>query len=362
MELICSLCGSTFSPDGKAWICPCGGLLDARCRMEFDPAQLSGAPFSMWRYNKALPVELHEAVSLGEPVTPLVALDAGEHQLLVKQEQLFPTGSYKDRGAALMISVARRFGIRNVVEDSSGNAACAVAAYCARAGIACTVFVPASASKAKLQQVAAYGATVKAIEGSREDVAAAVIEDAKSVYYASHVYNPWFIEGVKTFAYEIAEQLSWKSPDWLVLPVGNGTLLLGCYIGFTQLLKAGFVDKMPRLVAVQATGCSPLVRKWEGGAGAATSSPHCGTIAEGIAIANPARGPQILQAVRESGGFVTAVDDQEVRRALSEAARGGFYIEPTAAVGLAAARRLLQGGAIGGQIVTAFTGHGLKKG
>ena len=315
----------------------------------------------MWRYREALPIQNDAAViSFGEGFTPLLEVQVGGRTVLIKQDHLFPTGSYKDRGAAVLISKARELGVQSVVEDSSGNAGCAIAAYCARAGIECEIFVPESTSAAKLAQIQMYGAKLNRVPGSREDTAHAVLEAAEERYFASHSWNPFFFHGTKTFAFEVCEQLGWKSPGTVVLPVGNGTLLLGCHIGFRELLEIGVIETMPKLVAVQSDGCAPLHRAFHAGAseiGAIRPEP---TLAEGIAIAEPIRGGQILEAVRESGGTFVSVRDDRVRESLMDMASRGFYIEPTSAATIAGLEQYLEASQDEGVVVSVFTGHGLK--
>lgn len=295
----------------------------------------------------------------------------------VKQEQISATGSFKDRGAFVLVSRARELGVEAVLEDSSGNAGTAIAAYCARAGISCDIYVPAATTSSKTRQIEAYGGRVMRIQGSREDTAEAAKAKAATAWYASHVYNPFFLHGVKTFAYEVWEQSGRAVPDLLVLPVGNGTLLLGAYLGFLELMKAGLAERMPGLVGVQAEACDPVVRAFheetsreqdgvEAAAAARAAAPPAassgGTVASGIAVAAPARLLQILEAVRESGGYVMSVSEEEIAGALTVAGEQGFYVEPTAAVGLAGAIKITgEGRHRPEDVVTAFTGHGLKK-
>jgi threonine synthase len=219
-----------------------------------------------------------------------------------------------------------------MITNSNDNAGTAIAAYAARAGIACDVYVPASASAKKLRQIAAHGATVHAISGSREDTAAAAIAavESEQVFYASHVYHPFFFQGTKTYAYELWEQLG-RAPQVVVLPVGNGTLLLGAYYGFQDLLRAGLIERLPRILAIQAEGCAPLAQAFARGDEVAAPVVNMGTEAEGIAIAAPARSRQILAAVRETGGLIISVSDAAIEAARDHLARRGFYVEPTAA-------------------------------
>ncbi|MGB9666691.1 MAG: pyridoxal-phosphate dependent enzyme [Candidatus Cryosericum sp.] len=357
--LRCAQCGREFEDDGRRTRCDCGGMLDVHFEPTFKPAMVSGRRYDLWRYREALPVG-DDIVTLGEGWTPLLPIPFDGRHLLVKQEQLFPTGSYKDRGAAILMTHLRELGVKRVVEDSSGNAGCAVAAYAARAGIEADIYVPEGAASAKTQQIEAYGASLHHIHGTREDTARAALAAASSCAYASHVYNPWFLQGTKTFAYEVAEQLGWTAPEALVLPAGNGTLLLGAYLGFSELLQAGVIQRMPRLVAVQASACAPLAAAFAEGQEEPALVSTSATAAEGIAIASPARGAQILAAVRATGGLFVAVSEDEIVASLRECCRRGWFIEPTAAAVIAGARRYACTAVLGETIVTAFTGHGLK--
>lgn len=358
--LVCSDCGKRRPSDIPHVVCDCGGLLDLDCTPAFDRGEIAARKPTMWRYREALPVKAGAEISFDEGFTPLLAVGLGGREVLVKQEQLFSSGSYKDRGASVMISKAASMGVTSVIEDSSGNAGCAVAAYCARAGISCRIFVPADTSPGKLAQIALYGATLTKIPGSREDTAAAALHAARETFYASHCYNPYFFHGTKTFAYEVAEQLGWRAPDALVLPAGNGTLLLGAFLGFTELLRAGITTAMPRLMAVQAANCAPLAAAFAADAEDVREIPTRPTLAEGIAIAAPVRARQMLAAVRTTGGAFLAVSEDDIKTSLLAMGRKGFYIEPTSAAVIAGAGRYAATAAPETRIVTAFTGHGLK--
>src|SRR5450759_5145345 len=242
--LCCVRCGRDYDDDGRRLRCECGGMLDLRFEPSFRPEMTAGRPYDQWRYREALPVG-DDVVTMGEGWTPLLPVAFDGRALLIKQEQLFPTGSFKDRGAAVLMTRLRELGVKRVVEDSSGNAGCAVAAYAAHAGIACDIYVPMDTSPAKTAQIEAYGATLHRVPGTREDTARAALEAAVTCVYASHVYSPWFLHGTKTFAYEVAERLGWPVPDTLVLPAGTGHLLLGAYLGFTELARAGIVSHVP---------------------------------------------------------------------------------------------------------------------
>jgi threonine synthase len=291
-------------------------------------------------------------------MTPLLSLRWDGTQVLGKLEFLTPTGSFKDRGATVLLSLALQLGVTRVVEDSSGNAAAAVAAYAAAAGLACDLFVPAEASPDKLAQARAYGASVRAVPGGREAAARAAQEVAATAFYASHVWHPAFFAGTRTFAYEVWEQLGGEAPDAVVLPAGHGTLLLGCWWGFADLARWGYLTRAPRLIAVQAERCAPLAHAM---AGREPPAPQR-TVAEGIAIANPVRLRQMLRAVQETRGAVVSVPEEAITSAWRRAASAGLFVEPTAAVGLAGLSAALREGFCrpGERIVVPLTGSGLK--
>jgi len=363
----CSECGAVLAALPPAPQCPaCGGPLElVPVRLPAFPRPLLQArAWTLWRYREALP-DVGAPVSLGETVTPLVPLGAGCGGVLLKCEHQLPTGSYKDRGAALLMSYLRACRVTAAVEDSSGNAAASLAAYAARAGIALTVFCPATAAAAKLAQSRCHGARVKPIPGPRAAATEALRAHLREqpVVYASHLWHPLFLEGVKTMAFEIVEQLGWVAPAAVVCPVGAGSILLGLYRGFAELRQAGAIARLPRLVAVQ-TEAMPAV--WQAfHAGADTVAPCAEarpTRAAGIALPGPVRGRQVLEALRASGGTAIAVSETEIRRGEEALGRAGFCVEPTSAVVWPALQRLrtdlgLAGAAV---VVAVLSGHGLK--
>lgn len=358
--MLCAACGQAAPADALRWRCACGGLYDLRVDASFPRDAIRQRPPTLWRYREALPLpQACDVVTLGESVTPLIPWSAlpGCH---LKLEFLFPTGSFKDRGACVMLSHMQRLGIRAAVEDSSGNAGAAVAAYAARAGIGCRIFVPASTSRGKLAQIAAYGAAVVPVAGTREAVAHAARAEAERGYYASHVFNPYFLQGTKTFAFEVWEQLGFRVPDRVILPVGHGTLYLGAYLGFRDLLEAGEIPRLPCLIGVQAEACAPLVAAWRGESAVGSGT----TIAEGIRIASPDRAEAILQACRQTDGELFSVSEAEIAAALLRLGRAGLYVEPTAAVAPAGALKLAAAGrhAAEGSTIIPLTGSGLKAG
>ncbi|MBN2356797.1 threonine synthase [candidate division KSB1 bacterium] len=360
-RLLCPETGESYSPDEPRWCSDSGGLLQLSFKPELDISRLAHRKETLWRYRNALPIDRDEnIISFDEGFTPLLPISIAGRTVYVKQDHLFPTGSFKDRGAAVLISKAKELGIKRVVQDSSGNAGCAIAAYCARAGISCDIYVPQSTSPAKLAQIRGYGAALHRVLGSRQDAADAALEAAQKHYYASHCYNPYFHHGVKTVAYEICEQLGWRAPDAVVLPVGNGSLFLGAFIGFTELYQMGLIEKMPNLIGVQSRACAPLVTAFEQRSKDLSSVVVGETIAEGIAISAPIRGREILQAVRETNGKMLAVEEEVIRKAQIEMGRCGFYIEATAAVAVAGVEAYTRDANRHERLVTVFTGHGLK--
>ncbi|MCJ7747214.1 MAG: threonine synthase [Desulfobacterales bacterium] len=360
-RFFCPNCKRFYAVRQARWRCDCGSFLDLEFKPKFPIKKILKRDPTLWRYREAIPILQDEHIlSLGEGFTPLEEMEFNGHRVLLKIDYLFPTGSYKDRGATVLVSKLRELGIRKVVEDSSGNAGSAIAAYCARAGIGCEIYVPESTSSGKLVQIQAYGATVKKVEGSREKTAEVAMEVASKIYYASHCWNPFFLHGTKTFAFEIWEQIGWKAPDALVLPVGHGTLFLGAYIGFKELEDAGKVERIPRLVGIQSAACAPLYQAFKKGWKENFPIEKKETMAEGIAIANPVRGRQILEAIRETGGEVLAVTEKEIGVALKEMSRKGHFIEPTSAATIAGLKKYLSQKKQKEIVVSTLTGMGLK--
>jgi threonine synthase len=272
-------------------------------------------------------------VSLGEGGTPIIPIAPN---LYAKADYYMPTLSFKDRGAAVLMAGAKKLRVKRAAEDSSGNAGAAIAAYGARCGIGCDIFIPESTSPKKVKQLEMYGAVVHKIPGSRENTASATIQavDDEKLFYASHVYNPLFYEGTKTYVYEIFEEMG-HLPDIFIIPVGNGTLLLGCTLAFRELAQWGVIDRIPRILAVQAENCSPLEQAFRRGEEKVKPCEDKGTLAEGIAIANPPRGEQILQSVKYTGGDIIAVNEREISDARVDLARKGIYVEITSAANYA---------------------------
>ena len=363
MDLRCSICGREYPHDTRAWQCECGGLFELAGETRFDRGTLVGTQLTLWRYRAMLPeVAEQYLTTLGEGGTPLIEAHLGGRSVLCKLEFLAPTGSFKDRGSSVLVSGLRTLGVTEVVEDSSGNAAASLAAYCARAGIRARIFVPAHASPAKLAQITVYGAELVKIAGPRENSSTeAQAAASRGAYYASHNYHPFFVEGAKTFAYELWEQLG-RGPDNVIVPLGNGSLLLGAYRGFGELRRAGLIDRVPRLFGVQARACAPIFEAYRQGRTEVNPVVAEATVAEGIRIASPVRGRQALQAVRDSGGAVIAVSEEEIALGRQMLAGQGLYVEPTAATCVAALSQQEQLFRAEQTTVLALTGSGLKSG
>lgn len=313
---------------------------------------------SIWRYAAALPFAPSAPVTIGEGCTPLLERALPGGTALLKCEWFMPTGSFKDRGASVMLSLLRAQGIAHVLEDSSGNGGAAVSAYAAAGGMAATIYVPASTSPAKTVQARAAGAAIELVPGSRQDCADAALARSGGIFYASHNWHPFFLEGTKTLAYELWEDLGFRAPDHVIVPCGAGSNVLGCWLGFGELLRAGQVAALPRIWAAQPAQCGPIARAALG----LPDVPPGPTMAEGTAIARPIRLPECLAALRESGGGAVLLDEPEIAAAALALARQGIYVEPTCAQAAAAFARLRQAGAIGPAetAVVVLTGTGLK--
>jgi len=372
-ELVCQSCNRRFQEDSCLWKCPCGGYFNLSFKRakagnykgSFPKRRIQGRPPSLWRYREALPFnEGDEIVSLGEGFTPLIPWKTQDYRLYLKLEFLFPTGSFKDRGATVMISRLKALGISHIVEDSSGNAGASIAAYAGRAGIKCDVYVPRAISCDKLTQIRGYGAKVIKVEGSREETAQAAMVATEKSYYASHAWNPYFFQGTKTFAFEVWEQLGFRAPAAIVLPLGHGTLFLGAYYGYRELFEAGEIEGLPRLFGVQMAACGPLHQAFLRGSEEIPEIEPGETIADGIKIARPLRGKEVLKAAKETGGAIIPVSDSEVIRALKELALSGLYVEPTGLVAYAGVAKLRRDGFLnkGETIIVPLTGSGLKAG
>jgi threonine synthase len=354
--------GATFPLDTPRW---CGPgqeplLLTALPGMTRD--RIDTAAHSLWRYRAALPFQVDAPISMGEGATPLLRRTLHEAPVLLKCDWMMPTGSFKDRGASVMLSLLRAQGIGAVLEDSSGNGGAAIAAYAAAGGMAATIMTPAATSPAKTVQMRAHGATVELVPGSRQDTADAALRRSEDIFYASHNWHPFFLQGTKTLAYELWEDLGFRAPDNVVVPCGAGSNVLGCEIGFSELLRAGEIEALPRVFAAQPANCAPIAAAFLAGEDQAPPVDIRPTIAEGTAIAQPVRLNEVLGTLRETNGGAVTLAEHEIAKSALGLARLGLYVEPTAAQVAAAFGKLLETGTVTPEQTTVLvlTGSGLK--
>ena len=333
MHFYCEHCKKEYPIATHSYLCECGGLFRL--------------------YRSAMDAgDRHEAVTLGETETPLLPLVIEGSRFYLKMEDRQPTGSFKDRGAKRLIGELAYLGIDRVAIDSAGNAGAAVAAYAAAAGMACRVYVPDDISAERVRQITAYGAEVVRVPNGRMNAGSTLRAELGSDYYASHVYNPLFADGIKSMAYEIYHQLDDSVPDYIFVPIGNGSLLLGLYQGFAEL------GRLPHFVGVQSTKCAPVVEAFHD----LPETPRKNTIAETIRVGAPQRLEDILKALRRSGGDAVAVEDSDILKAAKKLNRRGLYAELTAAAALAGARAFFADGMPDNyRTVIPVPGSGLKR-
>lgn len=288
---------------------------------------------------------------LGEPCTPVETAQFSGQSIQLKMEFLMPTGSYKDRGTVALMQHVQQIGPERIVQDSSGNAGISVAAYAARMGIDCQIYVPAGLPASKQKQLNSYGARVRLVNGNREQVTQALLSELGDAYLASHVWNPLFLHGTKTFLWELKEQADHGEARWpeeIIFPVGNGTLLLGCFLALQEMAAANCLPAPIRLSAAQTSACAPLL--------AGKSVDPKPSMAAGIAIGNPPRLNQLLHAIQETQGRILLVSEHEIQDAAQQLSRQGWYTEYTSAVGLAA----WKSAGMPPHVLIPLTGSGLK--
>ncbi len=361
-HLECGLTGERYEADVVQGLSKAGRPLLVR----YDLAGVVGAltkdmlaarPQTMWRYREMLPVRRPEnVVSLGEIVTPLIALPriakqiAPGGEILVKDEGRLPTGSFKARGLVMAVSMAKELGIKTMAMPTNGNAGAAMAAYCARAGMKAYVFCPDDTPAVNVREIAMQGAEVFLVDGLIDDCGRLVAEGEKEVgwFNCSTLREPYRIEGKKTMGLELAEQLGWEMPDVIFYPTGGGTGLIGMWKAFDELEQMGWIGaKRPRMVAVQAAGCAPMVKAWEDGVEHAPRWQDAHTFAAGIRVPQAVGDFLILRAVRESQGFAIAVDDSAIADAWAAVARDeGLLLCPEGAATFAAYRQALADGRV----------------
>jgi len=358
----CPACGLTHTANRPLWRCDCGSHLNLAPGCGLARDQIAVGEASLWRYAAALSLLGPPRVSLGEGWTPLVRRDWQGAGVCFKLESQMPTGSFKDRGTAVMINHLLEVGVGSIHEDSSGNAGASIATYAAASGIRCCIYVPATAPRAKLVQIAVSGADVRAIPGTRQAVTEAALAAAEESFYASHNWQPHFIEGTKTLSFELWEQLGFRVPDNILVPTGYGSNILGLERGFDELEKSGEITARPRLFAVQAANCAAFAAAWAAGGDRFVPFTMAPTAADGIATSKPVRIAEVLRALRRSHGGVVAIGEEEIAPALIRLGRLGLFVEPTAATAGAALTRLLHDRTIGPDqtTVVVLTGSGLK--
>ena len=331
--IYCSKCGKSSNDSTSILRCICGGFLEYKMngKVSFPKKKIKSRLETIWRYREALPLSSDiNIVTLGEGMTPLVLTEWEGKQIYFKLDYLCPTGSFKDRGSSFFISKLKEMNIKKIVEDSSGNAGASMAAYCSRANMLCDVYVPDYTSADKVVQISMYGANVFKVHRSREDTAMAAEKAGKESdsFFACHNWSPYYPLGVKTVAFELWEQFNWQIPDNIVMPIGQGSLALGCGLGFNELLIAGEIKSLPRIYGVQALNCAPLYHAFRKGLTEPEIIQKKETIAEGISSAIPVKGSNVLKIIRESKGKIVAVSESKIWPNLKKLAKMGFYVEP----------------------------------
>src|SRR5947208_11056972 len=296
----CAACGRVCRADRPLWRCDCGGHLNLAPSRGFERGAIVAANPSLWRYAAALALSGPPRVSLGEGWTPLVPRHWQGAEIHFKLESQMPTGSFKDRGTAVMLNHLLEVGVGPIHEDSSGNAGASIATYAAAAGLACRIYVPVNAPRGKIVQIAASGAEVRAIPGTRQAVTEAALAAVDESFYASHNWHPFFIEGTKTLAFELWEQLGFGVPDNILVPTGYGSNILGLDRGFDELARRGEIAHRPRLFAVQAENCAAFAAAWAAGVADYVPFTPQATAADGIATIKPVRTAEVLAALRHS--------------------------------------------------------------
>jgi threonine synthase len=362
MDIYCTICTRPYPRDGLPFRCPtCGGLYDFRNPFPFDPVKVDRCQPGLWRYGHTFGLSPDfKSLSLGEGNTPLLWSDVFGRKVAFKCEFQNPSGSFKDRGSVLIAAWLQARSIHEAVEDSSGNAGASFAAYAARAGIKARVFIPESASGPKRRQIEAYGAELVPVSGQRKEAASAakVLAD-KGIAYASHAWLPFNLPGYATIAYEIFEQLGNKMPGAVILPTGQGGLLLGLARGFSALrIAIKPLHRTPIIIGVQASMCAPLWSILTKGKQAAGLVADNSTLAEGVRVSAPVRGVKVLEAVSASRGTICVVEENAILPGRDELARLGFYVEPTSAIVWSGLAQTIQD--LPDPVVVILTGSGYK--
>lgn len=356
----CSQCDALYPDRGFPHCCPgCGGIFDHPLPWSYQAPDAEKNGLAKYAQILPFPPDFDPGFcSLGEGNTPLIGLTIGERQVHLKCEYLNPSGSFKDRGSFMLVASLIASAVQEAVEDSSGNAGASFAAYSRRVGIEAKIFVPAYASGPKKDQITAYGANLVRVEGARAAASDAVLREVeKGLVYASHAHQPHVLSGMGTLAYELFEKLG-QAPGAVVLPVGQGTLLLGIERAFRTLINHGFTDRMPQLIGVQAAACAPLRDMAQSGLMKPVPEYEGQTLAEGVRITNPLRGGAVIEAIYNSAGTIAVVEEPKILEGRDALARRGFYIEPTSAIVWQALLDHLED--LPDPVVVILTGSGLK--
>ncbi|HEY6066221.1 MAG TPA: threonine synthase [Thermoanaerobaculia bacterium] len=375
-HLVCTKCGRTYERDSRFGVCPasgCGGPLFARYHdRPLDRDRVTGRPRTIWRWREMMPVEDPEnVVSLGEGGAPLLRADrlgraAGFADLWIQDESGNPTGSFKARGLSAAVSKAKELGFRSIGVPSAGNAGGAAAAYAARAGMSCDVFLPRDTPPLFREECERYGARVTMVDGLIDACGRLVAEGAAAGRWhdVSTLKEPYRVEGKKTMGYELAEALQWELPDAVIYPTGGGTGLIGMWKAFAEMERLGWIGrKRPRMIAVQAAGCAPIPKAFAEGKTVAERWENAQTYASGLRVPKPFADSLILAILRESAGDAIAVTDNDMRAAESEiGAAEGLFVCPEGAATWAAAKKLVDEGRLDreSRIVLFNTGTGFK--
>ncbi|MFQ5887429.1 MAG: threonine synthase [Candidatus Hydrothermarchaeales archaeon] len=373
--LRCFKCGDEFSPEEIIYTCKsCGGLLEVILdldKIEVTIKELDSRKIGVWRYREFMPVGRDaRVITMKEGGTPLykaenLESDLGIKELYVKNEGANPTGSFKDRGMTIGVTKALEFKVSAVGCASTGNTSAALSVYAGKAGLKCIVLLPTGKiAKGKLAQAILHGAQIIGIRGNFDKALELIIEacDIFNIYLLNSI-NPWRLEGQKTEGYEIVDQLRWKVPDVIVVPVGNCGNISAIWKGLNEFYNCGFIDRLPRMMGIQAEGAAPVVNAFEGGLEEAIPIENPETVASAIRIGAPVNAPKALKAIRDSGGCAEKVSDKEIITAQATLARReGIGVEPASAASIAGLTKLLDRGIIekDESVVCVTTGHALK--
>ena len=365
--LECSYCGAHYSCEEVHTVCTkCGNTLLVKydldaIRNSLEKEDLLTRPNNLWRYLEFLPVEEKDIITLGEGYTPVLPSKNYEN-LWIKDESLNPTGTFKARGLAVAVSKARSLGITDAVMPTAGNAGAALSFYCARAGITAHVYMPEDSPEVTKRECAAAGADIHFVAGTIKDAGARAHAEGESWFDMSTLKEPYRLEGKKTMGLEIAEYFAWEAPDAVIYPTGGGTGLIGIWKAFQELKEMGWVEKKPKMISVQSSGCAPVVKAFTEGGKTTEEWKNPETIAAGLKVPHPFADKLILKSIRESSGLAVTVTDEEIVQSVADLARTeGVYACPEGAATYAAYKSLIKSGKLSKdeRVLLINTGSGL---